>query len=222
MQIFLRSLNQLFDLKILTLIFRSIFLSVLLFIVSIVLLHNLLDFLIGLKTDNIWLSYLSYLGDIGYLGLSIFLFPAIFIFVSSFYFPRIMGRVEKVYYPRLKAKENALHVELLSSVKLFLLVFFVNIIAVPFYLIPVLNMFVYLGVNGFLLGREYFEMAALRYYVPSDIKKLHVLYRGPKFMMGLCFAILGLTPFLNLIAPIFAVLLMSHFVCSMTAKKDSY
>ncbi len=99
MQIFLRSLSQLFDLKILTIIFKSIFLAVLVFIISIFLLHSSLKYLIGLTTDNQWFSYLSYIGDIGFLGLSVFLFPAVFIFVSSFYFPQVMNRVEKVYYP---------------------------------------------------------------------------------------------------------------------------
>lgn len=221
MRIFLRSLHQFFDLKILTIIFKSTFLSVLIFLLSLLLLHQLLQFLIGLQTDNQWLSYLSYLGDIGYLALSIFLFPSVFIFVSSFYFPQVMGRVEKIYYPELKAKESALHAELLSSLKLFLIVLSVNILAIPFYLIPVVNLFVYFGVNGYLLGREYFEMAALRYYSFKEIKDLRAKYSASRFMLGLCFAFLGATPIVNFISPIFAVLLMSHFVCGFTVKKDS-
>ncbi|MBP9694111.1 MAG: EI24 domain-containing protein [Alphaproteobacteria bacterium] len=221
MQIFLRSLSQLFDLKILTIIFKSIFLAVLVFIISIFLLHSSLKYLIELTTDNQWFSYLSYIGDIGFLGLSVFLFPAVFIFVSSFYFPQVMNRVEKVYYPSLKANESALHVELWSALKLFLLVLFVNLLALPFYIIPVINIFVYFAVNGFLLGREYFEMAALRYYEPGEIKRLHVLHRTPKFMLGLCFAFLGWAPLVNLLSPTFAVLLMSHYVCGIAVKKDS-
>lgn len=221
MHIFLRSFIQLFDLKILAMIFKSIFLSVLIFIMSIFLLHSSLKYLIELTTDNQWLSYLSYLGDIGLLGLSVFILPAVFIFVSSFYFPQVMERVEKVYYPSLKAKESALHVELWSALKLFMLVLFVNLLALPFYLIPVLNIFLYFAVNGFLLGREYFEMAALRYYSLDEMRKMHFRYRAPKFMMGLCFVILGSVPFVNLLSPIFAVLLMSHYVCGIAMKKDS-
>jgi CysZ protein len=36
-----------------------------------------------------------------------------------------------------------------------------NLIALPWYLVPILNVIVFYGLNAYLLGRENFEMVAL-------------------------------------------------------------
>jgi CysZ protein len=46
-----------------------------------------------------------------------------------------------------------------------------NLLALPIYaLIPLLNVVLFLGLNGYLFGREYFELIALRRLDPEETR----------------------------------------------------
>ena len=48
-------------------------------------------------------------------------------------------------------------------------------VTLPLYLVPVLNVIVFYGINAYLLGREYFEMVALRRLDPSQCSAITAL-----------------------------------------------
>jgi CysZ protein len=64
--------------------------------------------------------------------------------------------------------------------------------------------------NGWLLGREYFELAALRHLPPDQAASLRQRYRWRITGGGLMIALLSIIPLLNLVAPLFGVALMVH------------
>jgi CysZ protein len=64
--------------------------------------------------------------------------------------------------------------------------------------------------NGWLLGREYFELAALRHMPLAEARALRLRHRGAITGGGLVVALLAMVPLLNLIAPLFGVALMVH------------
>lgn len=85
-----------------------------------------------------------------------------------------------------------------------------NIFALLLLLVPGINMIAFFVVNGYLLGREFFEFAANRYLPLEEAKRLRRAYRGTVFMAGLVIAGVLAVPILNLVTPIFATLFMIH------------
>ncbi len=84
----------------------------------------------------------------------------------------------------------------------------------PFYLLliflPPFNLILFYGVNGYLFGREYFEIVALRRQNPAAAKRLRRRYRGRLFLAGILIAVMMTIPIVNLFAPIVATGFMVH------------
>ena len=77
-------------------------------------------------------------------------------------------------------------------------------------LIPGVNIVAFFLVNGYLIGREYFEFAAMRFMAPADAKRLRKAHGGQVFVAGLVVALVLAIPIVNLLAPIFGTVLMVH------------
>ncbi len=65
-------------------------------------------------------------------------------------------------------------------------------------------------VNGYLLGRDYFEIVAVRRLAPEDVVSLRKSYRSRLFWAGVLIAFLFTIPLVNLITPIVATAFMVH------------
>ena len=83
--------------------------------------------------------------------------------------------------------------------------------ALPIYFfLPVINLLVFYALNGYLLGREYFELVALRRLDGSSAQVLRKSYQGTIFLSGAVIAFLTTVPLLNLAAPVVATAFMVH------------
>jgi CysZ protein len=76
--------------------------------------------------------------------------------------------------------------------------------------VPGIAEFATVLVNGWLLGREYFELVALRHLKRSAADALRRRHSGSIFWAGLVISVLTLVPIINLIAPLFAASFMVH------------
>jgi CysZ protein len=84
----------------------------------------------------------------------------------------------------------------------------VNLCALLLLLVPVVNIIAFLTANAYLLGREYFELAALRYRPIDEVRALrrkHALYL---FVCGFFIAAFVAIPVVNLLTPLFGVAFM--------------
>jgi len=84
----------------------------------------------------------------------------------------------------------------------------VNILALFLLLIPGINVIAFYLGNGYLLGREYFELAAMRHMPPAEARELRRANRTTVFLCGLIVAGIASVPILNLITPLFATSFM--------------
>jgi CysZ protein len=75
-------------------------------------------------------------------------------------------------------------------------------------LIPGINLIAFYLGNGYLLGREYFELAAMRHMPPDKAKQLRRANRVTVLLCGLIIAAIASVPILNLITPLFATAFM--------------
>ena len=152
------------------------------------------------------------LGAIGVLGLTWLLFPAGSTMVLGFFLDRIAGTVEGLDYPeRGPARRAPIGETIVATLRLMSLTILVNLLALPVYVLaPGINFFVFLGLNGYLFGREYFEVVALRRLDLTATRAVRQRFAGRLFAGGVVIAGLFALPLVNLVAPVIATAFMVH------------
>ena len=152
------------------------------------------------------------LGALAVLALSWLLFPAILTIVMGFFLDRVASAVEAQDYPgRGPVRRDALLDVTLATLRLMALTVVLNLLALPVYLLmPGINFFVFLGLNGYLLGRAYFEGVALRRLDTAATKAVRHRFGGRVFLGGIVIAGLFALPLVNLVAPVIATAFMVH------------
>jgi uncharacterized protein involved in cysteine biosynthesis len=158
-----------------------------------------------------WLADL--LGVAAVLVLSWLLFPAVVTIVMGFFVERIAAAVEARSYPGIAPPRQASVAEsTVTTMRLMGLTILLNLLVLPVYLfLPVLNFFVFLGLNGYLFGREYFEVVASRRLEPEAVRTMRRRFAGRAFLAGIAIAALFAVPLVNLVTPVFATAFMLHF-----------
>ncbi|MCC2098852.1 MAG: sulfate transporter family protein [Hyphomicrobiales bacterium] len=84
----------------------------------------------------------------------------------------------------------------------------VNAIALLLLLVPGINLIAFFTANAYLLGREYFELAAMRYRPVAEAKALRERHGLYIFLCGMPVAAFLAVPILNLLTPLFATAFM--------------
>lgn len=184
---------------------------------------------IGLLTGFGWLLTHTALFDIGWvetgidllgglaaLALAWLMFPAVMVAVSATMLDSIVDAVERRHYPHLPPPRRIpAWRSLWETLKFLGLVLALNLLALPFYFIPVVNLFVWFLVNGYLIGREYFELVAVRRLNPLGVRLLRNEQRMGLFAAGVIIAFLSSLPLVNLLVPVLAAAFMAHLVEEM-------
>lgn len=159
-----------------------------------------------------WLETLvDALGAIATLALTWFLFPATVSAVISLFLDSVADCVEHKHYPNLPATDGApIGEQIAMTLKFFGILVGLNILLLPFLFFGPIFPFVFYGVNGYLLGREYFEMVAARRMPANAVTELRKARQGRLFLVGVAIAF-GLTiPLVNLLMPVVATAAMVH------------
>ncbi len=144
--------------------------------------------------------------------LSMFLMiPVASVFIGAF-LDRIADAVEAKHYADLPPVKGAPIWDMLLDSLRFLGVFVVvNLLALVVYLLfAPLAPLIFWTVNGFLLGREYFQMVALRRLPLSEANALRRKHFAAIWLAGILMTIPLTVPLLNLIVPILGVATFTH------------
>jgi uncharacterized protein involved in cysteine biosynthesis len=160
-----------------------------------------------------WLDWLiDLLGGVAALVLAILLFPAVAGIITSFFLEDVAAAVERRHYPGLPPPRPQGIAEAIGTALQFAgILLLVNAVAfVVAYWIPVLNAVVFYLVNGYLLGREYFEMVALRRHPPAGMRQVRRRHGSRLLGAGILIALMLSVPLLNLLTPIVATAFMVH------------
>jgi CysZ protein len=141
------------------------------------------------------------------------LFPATVNLVIGWLLEDVADAVDNRHYPGLAPANSASAIyTVISSLRLLGKMLALNLLVLPFLLIPVVFPFVFYSVNGYLLGREYFELVALRRIAPDNIDHLRRAHRGQVFLAGVVMAVLLTIPVINLLTPVLTTAAMVHLV----------
>lgn len=140
------------------------------------------------------------------------LFPAVLAIITSMFLDPIVTAVEKRHYPELpKGRDQPIGELIGYIVKFTLWIIGINLLVLPLYLLfPAVNFLIAWVVNGYLIGREYYELVAMRRLTPGAMKALRQGQGGTIFRGGFLMAVLFTVPFLNLLMPVVAAAYMTH------------
>jgi len=150
-------------------------------------------------------------GGLATLVLAWALFPAMTMLILGFFLDRVVAAVERRHHPELPpARRIGVGEALLSALRILALALVVNLILLPVYFLPRINLFIYYGLNGYVVGREYFELVALRRLDGAAARAMWRWHRGRLILAGVVIVFLLSLPLFNLVAPVMAAAFMLH------------
>ncbi|MGD9924495.1 MAG: sulfate transporter family protein [Pseudorhodoplanes sp.] len=221
--------------------FRSVLIkSMLLAVVTIVLLgvglYKFLDWLTvsgGLWAEGAlgpnshaplsWIIWFASIASaLGIVVGGIFLMPAVTAFVGSFFVDEIAEIVERTYYPADPiGTALPLGRSVLEGTKTALIALLIYLIALPFILFAGLGFLILFLAAAWLLSREYFELAAMRFRPPAEAKALRKAHQATIFTAGLLIAAFVSIPIVNLATPLFGMAMMVHLHKRLSGRRPS-
>ncbi|MEQ8814914.1 MAG: EI24 domain-containing protein [Thalassobaculum sp.] len=160
-----------------------------------------------------WLDELfTWLGAIATVILAFLFFPGMVQVISGLFADRVAEAVEARHYTALGPARHQTIGEILTDALQFAAVSVgLNLLALPFYLLlPGLNLALFYGLNGYLLGREYAEMVAVRRLDRAGVKAFRKQNQGALFAAGVAIAVLATIPVVNLATPVLATAFALH------------
>ncbi len=170
----------------------------------------------GVETLLGWASLLVML------GLSVFLMVPVAAAFTGFFLEDVADAVEDRHYAHLPpAKPLSFGESLRQSVNFLGVVLAVN--AVALFLYPLAGPAVPLlfwAVNGFLLGREYFTLVALRRLTPEATRDLRRRNSGRLWLAGILMAAPLSVPILSLVIPVLGVATFTHLFHKLAAQSS--
>jgi uncharacterized protein involved in cysteine biosynthesis len=220
-----KALSQMFTPPFRSVLLKSIGLAILVLILMGIGLHRLFAWLAaegagylegvagpGLQTPlHVLIWMLAIMAGLGLAAGAIFIMPVVTAFVASFFSDEIAAEVEHSYYP---ADPPGMPISTtratIEGVKTALLALLVYLCAVPLLLFAGLGFLIFFVANAYLLGREYFLLAAMRFHSVEEAKALRKMHHTTVFTAGLFIAAFVSIPILNLATPLFGTAFMVH------------
>jgi len=144
--------------------------------------------------------------------LSVFLMIPVASAITSMFLDEVAQAVEDRHYPGLPPVPSVPFWDGLRDTVNFLGVLLgANLLAFILYaMVPPAAMFIFWGLNGFLLGREYFTLAAMRRLGRQGAKELRARHSGTIWAAGTLMAVPLSVPLLNLVIPILGAATFTH------------
>ena len=139
------------------------------------------------------------------------LFPGVVSAVAALFLDQVAESVEARHYPDLGAAQGQPAGEQVMTALRFLgIMVALNLLILPTMLMGPVYPVLFYCVNGYLLGREYFEMVAARRIDMAGTLRLRQAHGGRLFLTGVAIAFLLTIPVVNLLTPVIATAAMVH------------
>ena len=220
-----KALSQMLSPPMRSILWRSIALALVLIVVLAIGLQRLLSWFAtsgegwaeammgpGFQTPlNILAWIVSIAAGLGVVFGAVLLMPAITSLVASVFVDEVADHVEREYYPAERpGTALPLGLAMTEGVKTALLTVLVYLIALPFVFVAGAGFIVFFIATAWLLGREYFELAAMRFRSPAEAKAMRREDAAIIFTAGLFIAAFVSIPIVNLATPLFGMAFMVH------------
>lgn len=214
-----KTLSQTGDPRFRRVLFKGIGLTFVLLIAVYTAFLMLLNWIGAGQTVQELLGNISWVGDLFtfaslflMIALSVFLMIPVASAITSLFLDEVADAVEDKHYPELPDVPRVTFAEgLKDSVNFLGVLIAANIFALVLYaFFPPFSLFIFWGLNGFLLGREYFQLVAMRRVGRAEAKKLRKKHLGTIWLAGTLMAMPLVVPLLNLVIPILGAATFTH------------
>ena len=174
--------------------------------------EGILYYIVSLKIFSILLGIIQFFTS--WILLSLILVPLGSI-ISGLFAEKIFFDVKKIhnYKWNKEIKKNAFYLSnkyaLIAACKSFL----INILILPLYLLlPIANIFIFIAINGLLIGREFSGNFLIQFFEKHQIKIINIHLSNKIYFLGVFIVMLYTIPIINLLAPTIGNLLFSHLI----------
>ncbi|MBY6082457.1 EI24 domain-containing protein [Ruegeria arenilitoris] len=226
---FFAALGQLGDARFRSVLLRGVGLTIVLLVVACVLAIWGINALAGHEIslpfvgDVPWLNdVLNYSGIFLVLILPVFLMVPVASAITSMFLDEVAQAVEDRHYPNLPPVPSVpIWDALLDSLGFLGVLIVANVMALVLYaLFTPLAPFIFWGMNGFLLGREYFTLAAMRRIGRDGARALRARHAGTIWVAGTLMAIPLSIPLVNLVIPIIGAATFTHIYHGLSRQPE--
>ena len=216
---FLKSVAQFDDPKFRRVLWRGMGLTIALLIAACLLVNFGINQLLSsawaanMIGDQSWLGALINVGGVLFtIALSIWLMVPVTSAIIALYLDEVAQAVEARHYPHLpKQTATKLQDQILVGIRFLGILLLTNIGALILSMIvPLLAPFVFWATNGYLMGREYFQMAAMRRMPRAQAQELFQRHQGSIWTAGILMAIPMSIPLVGLFIPILGAATFTH------------
>lgn len=216
---FLKSVAQFDDPKFRRVLWRGMGLTIALLIAACLLVNFGINQLLSsawaanMIGDQSWLGALINVGGVLFtIALSIWLMVPVTSAIIALFLDEVAQAVEARHYPHLpKQTAVKLQDQILVGIRFLGILLLANIGALVLSMIvPLLAPFVFWATNGYLMGREYFQMAAMRRMPRAQAQELFQRHQGSIWTAGILMAIPMSIPLVGLFIPILGAATFTH------------
>ncbi len=142
-------------------------------------------------------------------------FPAMMAAILSIFVDEVVEHEERRHYPRaIGHRRSSFFGEVLRGLWLGTRLLLVHVMLIPFYILLLFTAIgpfaLYLVVNAYFLGEEFFGIVALRHHDREQVAVLLRRWRPQIWMAGLVMAAAASIPLVNLVSAVFAAALATH------------
>ena len=153
--------------------------------------------------------------------LSVFLMVPVASAITSMFLDEVAKAVEDRHYPHLPdAPKVPLWDGVRDTVNFLGVLIGANLLAFIVYaLMPPASIFVFWALNGYLLGMEYFQLAAMRRLGRAKASALRKEHRGTIWLAGTLMAVPLSLPLINLLIPILGAATFTHIYHAISSRR---
>jgi len=179
---------------------------------------SIIQYVLSLKIFTILLGIVQFFTS--WILFSLILVPLGSI-VSGIFAEKIFFSINDIhkYKWNKKLKQNSFYLSIQYGCVSALKGFLINILILPLYvLLPVANIFIFIAVNAFLVGREYCGNFLVQFLDKERMKRFFMFSESELYIIGLFVSLLYTIPIANFFAPSIGNILISHLI--LKSKKN--
>ncbi len=216
------AVRQLTDLKFIKVLVLSVALAFIVtgpFYLVFLAMASLLEWILPASLSLPWLGEVRFLGvfTIGLASKTTWVFWTYIMSpfaaaIIGIFLENIVDAVETRHFPHLPTVRHRSLLQMVGySLRFLLLMLAVSLAAlIVSFFSGIFAPLIFIVANGYLIGREYYEMVALRRQPPEKIDALTRQSLPTLWLLGSALALALSVPFLNLIVPIVGVAAITH------------
>lgn len=148
----------------------------------------------------------DWIGGLGASVIAWLLLPALIPLAAGFYEERLI----QLTAPHTHIAPHPFWPNLASDLRFMGVSALLNIVCMPLFFIPVIGWLGYIVLNGYLLGREFFNTSAGYFIGKPQAETLRRQYVIGVWLAGAGLALLALVPLLNMFVPCIGVIWLTH------------